>query len=63
MALVELAVVVASKGAARPAGQCILPTSVQVQPPPGMKPQKVVEFWNGFAAGVREVYDLVKDAL
>lgn len=62
MALVELAVVVASKGKAGPMGQCVLPSSAQVQPPPGMKPQKVVEFWNGFAAGVREVYELVKDA-
>jgi hypothetical protein len=41
--------------------QCFVALSVKSGPPPGTKEDRVILYWQGFAAGVTEVYEMVKD--
>jgi hypothetical protein len=59
----SLALMAASKSYVPEMNQCFVPLSVKSGPPPGTKEDKVILYWQGFAAGVTDVYDLVKDQM
>jgi hypothetical protein len=58
-----LALMAVSKTYVPRMNQCFVPLSVTSGPPPGTKEDKVVLYWQGFAAGVSAVHELVKDQM
>lgn len=56
-----LAMMAVSKTYVPKMSHCFVPLSVKSGPPPGTKEDRVVLYWQGFVAGVIDVYGLVKD--